>query len=357
MRRVRFATAATIVLLAAPAAPAQARDERAAEAHFARGVALADAGRWEEAIAAFEDARAAAPLPAVLFNLAEAHRHVGAQHARRALDAYREYLASLGDAPSSNRAVAERRVAELLGRVARLRVEVTPADAAVIVDDRPLPPGAREVELDPGPHALVVRADGHVPDARTLTLGEGERGALVVALARVPVHVVPPPPPPALPPLPPEPEVTYADALQLGLVYHVIPDVTGLGQGVGVRVGMRLARSFEVALGGSFNRTNGVSYVVAGLAAYYVGHAGRFGYYMGPQVAAVIPDCRESCVPNTTPGVSTSTSMALALSAGVRLSVTRWFGVFIDANVGLMQWSDPTPFVYLAVGPQVSLGM
>jgi hypothetical protein len=199
----------------------------------------------------------------------------------------------------------------------------------------------------------VVRADGHVPDARTLTLAEGERGALVVSLSRVPVRVEATP----APTTPPEPAVTYRDALHASLVYHIIPDVTGIGQGVGLRVGMRLAHAFELSLGGSFNHTNGVDYVVGGLAAYYVGNAGRFGFYMGPQLAVLIPDCRESCVPNTTPGARTDTSMALALSAGARLSVMRWFAVFLDVNLGLMQWSDPTPFVYLAVGPQVALGM
>jgi hypothetical protein len=55
--------------------------------------------------------------------------------------------------------------------------------------------------------------------------------------------------------------------------------------------------------------------------------------------------------------VRTDTSMAVAASIGARLSVMRWLSFFVDANVGLMQWSSPTPFVYLAVGPQVSLGM
>jgi len=74
-------------------------------------------------------------------------------------------------------------------------------------------------------------------------------------------------------------------------------------------------------------------------------------------LAVVIPDCREGCVPTTTPDVRTSTSMAAAISLGARLSVMRWLSFFVDANVGLMQWSSPTPFVYLAAGPQVSLGM
>ncbi len=340
-----------IVLLAAPVAraQAQARDERAAEAHFTRGVALADAGRWEEAIRAFEDARLAAPLPAVLFNLAEAHRRVGAAHTYHALMAYREYLASLGDAPSPNRAVALERIEDLSRRIARLRIEVSPATATVLIDDREVSPGTREVELEPGPHAIVVRADEHLPDARSMTLAQGERGALLVSLSHTPVRVEAPPPPP--------PEVTYRDSLHLSLAYHIIPDATGLGQGVGLRAGMRLARAFEVTIGGSFNHTNGVDYAVGGLAAYYVGEASRFGYYMGMQVAAVIPDCRGGCVPNTTPGVETSTSMAVAISLGARLSVTRWLSFFVDGNVGLMQWSSPTPFVYLAVGPQVSLGM
>lgn len=359
----------TLCLLAALCASrvssAQPRDdaEARAEAAFNRGVSLADRNQWNEAIVAFEEARAATALPAVLFNLAEAYRHVGRR--REALAAYRDYLARVSGATPS-RAAAEAQVAALRAEVAYLRVEVTPPEAQVGIDGERYTQGEVNAELDAGPHALAVRAEGYEPEVRTMNIAPGEHAALVVHLARVarvdertpPLSPPPPSPTTTTPPpgAPAEPDGAYRNAVHLGVLFHIIPDVTGLGIGWGGRLGIRLLRALELSLGLSFNHTNAVNYVVGGVAVLYVARSDRFAFYMGPQIAAVIPDCREDCVVRSS-GQRTDTSLAAAVSVGARLEVFRWFGLFVDANVGVMQWSDPEPFVYLGVGPMVSLGM
>src|SRR5437868_10645676 len=61
------------------------------------------AGRYREAVAAFEASYAVKPLPVLWFNIAQAHRLAG--DCARALEAYRRYL---DEAPgAANRALAE----------------------------------------------------------------------------------------------------------------------------------------------------------------------------------------------------------------------------------------------------------
>lgn len=356
-------TASLALLGASGEAWAQGRDdaEARAEAAFNRGVAFADHNQWNEAILAFEEARAATALPAVLFNLAEAYRRGGRR--RDAWGAYRDYLARVTGA-TPFRAAAEAQVSALAGELAHLRVEVTPADARVSIDNEAPTQGDVNVELDPGPHALAVRADGYEPEVRTMSIAAGERASVVLHLSRTTRVEAPPSPPPqpttptapTTPATPAESDRAYHDAVHLGVLFHIIPDASGLGIGWGGRLGIRLVRSLELSLGLSFNHTNAVNYVVGGVAVFYVARADRFAFYMGPQLAAVIPDCRDDCVVRST-GQRTDTSLAAAVSVGARLEVFRWFGLFVDANVGVMQWSDPEPFVYLGVGPMVSLGM
>src|SRR5689334_25429236 len=58
---------------------------------YAEGSRLYDQADYAGAIAAFEKAYAAYPAPALLFNLAQAHRLLGPAHCREALDYYERY--------------------------------------------------------------------------------------------------------------------------------------------------------------------------------------------------------------------------------------------------------------------------
>ena len=84
-------------LIALTCAPLVARSEPAdvpaqARALASRGRAAFNAGDYAAAILAFDEAFALAPSPPLLFDLAQAHRHVG--HCEIAAGLYRRYLAA-----------------------------------------------------------------------------------------------------------------------------------------------------------------------------------------------------------------------------------------------------------------------
>src|SRR5687768_2070725 len=104
----------TILLLVMPLTArgqtvVEPRDE--ARAHFQSGLALADTGRFEEAVIEFESAYALSPQPAVLFNVAIAYAN--ARRPAKALSHLRKYLATAG--PSAD----QRRVRDAEARVAQ----------------------------------------------------------------------------------------------------------------------------------------------------------------------------------------------------------------------------------------------
>src|SRR5262249_44522991 len=74
-----------------PAAPTN-RD-REARALAEQGFTAFDAGRYDDAIAAFEAARALAPTPGLLYNLAQAYRLKGSAFCSQAQSLYEQYLA------------------------------------------------------------------------------------------------------------------------------------------------------------------------------------------------------------------------------------------------------------------------
>jgi tetratricopeptide (TPR) repeat protein len=105
------------ILLAAPVAAqdappadppeedAAARDARARE-HFQGGAEALGQGRYEFALAAFQEAYRLSQRPGLLYNIALAHDRL--RQDREALDAYERYLAEAGEI--GNRAEVERRV-------------------------------------------------------------------------------------------------------------------------------------------------------------------------------------------------------------------------------------------------------
>jgi tetratricopeptide (TPR) repeat protein len=104
-RRVRWAALALAVAAASSAnaadaskapqnASAQPRMD-AARALNKQGLAALAAGRTDEAIALFEQARAIVNAPSLIYNLAEAHRRAG--HVAETLELYHAYLAAVPD--------------------------------------------------------------------------------------------------------------------------------------------------------------------------------------------------------------------------------------------------------------------
>ncbi len=92
---------AAAVALTTPASadppPADSRAE--ARAHFLRGQEHQQAGRYDDAIAEYQAAYSAAPMPALLFNLGQAYRLKGDKH--RAVAYYKKYVAAEPNAAPS----------------------------------------------------------------------------------------------------------------------------------------------------------------------------------------------------------------------------------------------------------------
>ncbi|HEY8427206.1 MAG TPA: hypothetical protein VIL20_02480 [Sandaracinaceae bacterium] len=192
-------TAVLVTLLAALAAPAEARWERptdpseadieAARALYERGLASIDALRWDEALAAFEEAYARSGVGAALYNVAVSLRALG-RHVE-ARDAGEQLLREHAELDPALRADAERLVREERARVAVLLLEGLPRDprpevrldGRLATDDgeRPL-----RLDVDPGAHTLFVTAPGCRVFEWRGTLEEGAHRSIAIELAPLP---------------------------------------------------------------------------------------------------------------------------------------------------------------------------
>jgi hypothetical protein len=151
------------------------------------------AGRFEEALRQYEQAQQLAPHPANLFNMARCYENLG--DPRNALGRYREALAETRD--DAERADIERRIANILARPVRVFVATSPPRATVQVDAREQPENQvtpTSVLLTPGPHVLVLRAQGHVPTAHRVVVQVGQEQPVAVELEPLaPCPSCPPP--------------------------------------------------------------------------------------------------------------------------------------------------------------------
>jgi len=160
-----------LVLAALFAAAATAHADRAREAaarHFEEGTRLYAAGSYREAIDEFEAANAIEEAPANLFNIARCYEKLA--ELRTALQLFERYLED-PDAP--DRALVERRVADLRALPVELFVSTAPAGARLWIDGRPDAETERTpavVRLRPGRHQVRVERDGYRPVERAVEL-------------------------------------------------------------------------------------------------------------------------------------------------------------------------------------------
>jgi hypothetical protein len=175
--------AAAVVGLSWSTARADVSDPSAAESQFRRGRASADAGDYPRACTAFGESQRLEPAPGTLLNLADCEEHLG-----RVASAEAHFLAVEGALPATDerRAVAHERAAALAPRVPWLVITLVPdapRDARVFRDDvevdgdtlfAPWP-------LDPGPHVILVVAQGRQANIATVVAVEGETIHLVVS--------------------------------------------------------------------------------------------------------------------------------------------------------------------------------
>jgi tetratricopeptide (TPR) repeat protein len=183
----------------APGAAAAPDPAAAARAAYRRGADLYRAGRYREAIAAFEEADRLKPSPALQFNVGQAWEKLGDPAA--ALAAFARYLRL--DPAAPNRAAVERTVRTLEARLAAtgrqmLHVTVDAPEARVSVDGAAPVPAPLDAPFAPGPHLVAGSAPGRRDATREVVL-PAERSlevALVLEPLPPPVLAARAPPPP-----------------------------------------------------------------------------------------------------------------------------------------------------------------
>lgn len=185
----------------AQAEPPGSRETDAREA-FDEGVRASQASRWKDAEAHFATAASLAPNPNVLFNLAVARYKL--KRYPEALETL-EQLGGLPNVKEVRRAAARRLRVRVHAEVARIVVQVEPAEAVLLLDGKPLAAG-QPIVVDIGPHTLQASHQGFEPmeSAFEGRLGELSSVDLKLRPLSVAAEITPPTRPPqpvAEPPL------------------------------------------------------------------------------------------------------------------------------------------------------------
>jgi tetratricopeptide (TPR) repeat protein len=172
MPRLRLARLLAIAWLLGCAPGLAAEPSAEARRLYAEGKAEYAQGHYVEAIALFERSYALYESPALLFNMAQAHRLAGPQHCTDALNSYKSYLLAQPDA--ENKREVEERIREL-GECPAPQEEAAAAPEPVVAPP-PLPPPAVPATVVPLPKQNRV-----APSRTGPVLVAGTGAALLVA--------------------------------------------------------------------------------------------------------------------------------------------------------------------------------
>lgn len=193
--RIRACVVAAVVLWQLPAA---AGDPAIAREQLKIGYTLAQGGKCEEALPHLAESLRLDPKAITLINLADCEEKLG-----KLSDAMSHWVDARSRAQAEGarpiEEEAEKRATTLEPRLARLTIALAPTapkDAVVERDGIALGPPSLGIPLpvDPGAHAIVVKAKGRPDGTTQLTLGEGETKRVEVDVAGgTPVPVTPPP--------------------------------------------------------------------------------------------------------------------------------------------------------------------
>jgi tetratricopeptide (TPR) repeat protein len=156
---LRLALAGSFLLLTAQAVAAEPSAD--AKRLYAEGKAEYAQGHYEQAVALFEKSYALSESPALLFNMAQAHRLAGPEHCEDALTLYKSYLAESPEV--ENRREVEERIQEL-GVCPQKPIAAPPPPAPTIVVQSPSLPPTRPSHTAPilvaGTGAALLVAGG-----------------------------------------------------------------------------------------------------------------------------------------------------------------------------------------------------
>ena len=195
------AAAGALALLGAPARAEEPGDAaRARGAELGREGAAASKGRrWDPCIQAHGAAVALEDTPVASGELGLCEEQAG-----RFADAYRHLSHALDAAPAEKKGEPWKRyqaaVNRLMDRVALMFVTVTPTNALVVLDGRPLGRAdGRYLPLDPGKHTLSARLAGYESATQALTVNARDLPVVHLTLTATPAVAQPEAPAPRPP--------------------------------------------------------------------------------------------------------------------------------------------------------------
>jgi len=188
-----------------------AADVAAARELATAGVILADAGKCDEAIDKLARAEKLHHAPTILGRLGECQVDVGrlVEGTENLQRVVREPLGA-NPPPAFVQAVARAQKVLLVAepKIARLTLHVEPESATVTIDGVAVSQAAIGTArpMDPGAHALDVRAPGHKGWMKTVTLATSQSESLTIKLEKLPEPTEPEPPPKKVDAPPPPPK-------------------------------------------------------------------------------------------------------------------------------------------------------
>lgn len=278
-----------LAALPAPEALAQPTPEAKAAAGVAadKGLDLYTAGRYEEALAAFEKADQTFHAPTFVLMMARSLAKLG-----RLCEARARYQQVI-DEPLAHyappaffkaQAQAKEELPPLLPRIPTLQVSVTGAPASylrLIIDGLPAAPG-KALPLDPGDHIVTAAIPGFGRETRQVTLQEGAHEQVTLDLQALPPEpsartTTPDARPEEAPP--PEPSRSYAAPIAafgvagVALGVGVVTGALSLSKGSELKEECPGGRCYNDAGGDTYDgvetlsTVSNVSFVVGGVAA------------------------------------------------------------------------------------------
>ena len=168
---------------AAPAAGDDTETRARAKALFEAGVASYDAGRYEEALASFQEAFRVRPHPLVRVNIANCYDKLGKP--LEALFHFEQFTSADVGTPEQRKEVnaAVERLRKQIGQVV---VRVTPDGAMVTIDggEQRRTPLVDALSLTAGKHEFEVRLPGYQTVQRSVVVEGGKTAELTVVLSR-----------------------------------------------------------------------------------------------------------------------------------------------------------------------------
>jgi hypothetical protein len=210
MLRHFLAASAALLFVELLDVSARGAGEDDARAAFKEGTALVEKAQWAEALAAFERASAARRHAVTTYNIAACERAMGRYtRARRTFaKALAENDASGGkELPASLATEAKGAIDQIDGIVVKVTLAVTPPEAKVVIDGRPLekgdgdqllaglrPPGPGEalpkspsvIVLDNGAHVFTFQREGFADAVLNKTFTPGKSETMDVSLEKLP---------------------------------------------------------------------------------------------------------------------------------------------------------------------------